>query len=70
MGSNCYGPHPVRSFEAFLKRVDESPNYQFELFSVLEDQYWYGDGWKSSTFFHLFPYDYAIKYVRSFYEAS
>ena len=70
MPSNCYGPNPVRVYEAYVKKVDNTPHFQYEMFRVLEDSYWDGDGWRKSTYYHWFPYDYAINYVRSFYEKA
>lgn len=70
MASNCYGPHPVRAYEAYVNKVDSKKYFQYEMFSVLEDEYWNGDGWQKSTYFHWFPYTYALNYIKTFYEAS
>ncbi len=70
MANDCSGPHPVNASKAYLKKVESDPYYQHELFSVLEEDIYIGDGFIKSTYYHMLPYDYAVTYVRSYEQAS
>lgn len=70
MTSSCYGPHPVNAYKFYLQKVESDPHYQYELFSVLEQDIWIGDGFMKDVYYHMLPYDYAVTYVRSYEQAS
>lgn len=64
--NNCGGPEPIHIFKRALERMSK-PNYQLELFSVLEESRWIPmqDKLYKDTYYHLYPYDYALNYVNS-----
>lgn len=64
--NDCGGPAPIHMFRRAIERMNK-PNYQLELFSVLEESRWIPmqDKFYKDTYYHLYPYDYALNYVSS-----
>lgn len=69
MATDCYGPHPVHASKAYLRKIESDPHFQFEMFTVLEQDIWTGEGFDHQTYYHFFPYNYAIDYVESYEKA-
>jgi hypothetical protein len=65
--NDCGGPKPIHSFRRALENINNTPNYQYELFSVLEETRWIPmqDRVEKSTFYHMYPYDYIVNYIIS-----
>ena len=65
--NDCGGPKPIHSFRRALENINNTPNYQYELFSVLEETRWIPmeDRVEMSTFYHMYPYDYIVNYISS-----
>lgn len=71
MASDCYGPHPVRAYQHYLNKIDKDPHFQFELFRSVDIDHYDMENmrmWKE-TYYHFFPYNYAVEYVKA-YESS
>jgi hypothetical protein len=64
--NDCAGPAPIHIFRRALERMN-SDNYQYELFSVSKESRWIPmeDRIQNDTFYHFYPYDYALNYVTS-----
>jgi hypothetical protein len=65
--NDCGGPKPIHSFRRALENINNTPNYQYELFSVLEETRWIPmeDRVEKFTFYHMYPYDYIVNYISS-----
>ena len=64
--NDCGGPHPIHMFRRALERMSK-PNYQLELFSILQETRWVPmqDRMEKDIYYHMYPYDYALNYVSS-----
>jgi hypothetical protein len=65
--NDCGGPRPIQMFRRALEKINSTPNYQYELFSVLEEDRWVPmeDRIEHSVFYHMYPYDYIVNYISS-----
>jgi hypothetical protein len=62
--NDCSGPKPIQFMRKSLERMSVD-NYQYELFSILQDKRWIPeeDRIVEETHYHMFPYNYALDYI-------
>lgn len=65
--NDCGGPRPIHAFRRALEVINSTPNYQYELFSVLQEDRWVPTEDRIGHFvsYHTYPYDYIVNYISS-----
>lgn len=68
MASDCYGPNPSLVFKKYVERIDSTPYYQYELFSVFEEEIFdYNKmGFRKSVWYNFLPYTKALEIISAY----